>query len=445
MDASSHGMLLGMDPFWLATFLFIGTYLVVMTEKINRAVIALLGAGALIICGVLSQAQAIASVDFNTLGLLAGMMVIVHVTSKTGLFQSLAIWAARRTGGRPWPLLLALSILTALASALLDNVTTVLLVTPITLSLTKELKVPPYPYLFTAIFASNIGGTATLIGDPPNIMIGSATGLTFNDFILHLAPISAVVFIATLLPIYIIWGRKLHASDENRARILAMNAKAAIKDRGLLRHCLAVIALVIGAFVFAHQLHLEPATIAMTGAALLLFLENLAHPRDAHHHNVHKAFAEAEWVTLFFFVGLFILVAGIEHVGLIRLMADAMLHLTGGDMISTTLGILWGSALLSALIDNIPFVATMIPMIKSMAPALGGNEALMPLWWALSLGACLGGNGTLIGASANLVVAGLAEREGVPIRFLPFMKHAFGLMLMSIALCTAYIYLRYLA
>lgn len=434
----------GISHFWIAVALFVGAYLVVMTEHINRAIIALLGAGLLIILGVLTQEQAISAVDFNTLGLLAGMMVIVHVTTKTGVFEYLAIRAAQMVKGKPWSLLLAMSMITALCSAFLDNVTTVLLITPVLLSLTRTLEVEAYPYLFTAIFASNIGGTATLIGDPPNIMIGSATGLSFNTFILNLALPAFVVLVATMLPVYLMWGRKLKASAQNTAKILEMNARKSIKNRRLLNHCLLVIALVISGFVAGHSLHLEPATIAMTGAALLLLLENLNQPREHHHNNVHSAFAEAEWVTLFFFVGLFILVAGIEHVGLIRMMSERLLEVTGNDFSATALAILWGSAALSAFIDNIPFVATMIPLIKEMAPVFGGTEALEPLWWSLALGACLGGNGTLIGASANLVVAGIAEKNGYPIRFVPFLLRAFPLMLMSIAICHLYIMIRYL-
>jgi len=432
-----------LDPFWVAIALFFGTYLLVMLEWVNRAVVALLGAGILILCGVLTQQQGVDAVDFNTLGLLAGMMVIVHITSKTGVFEYLAIWSSKKVNAHPAGMLLMLSLITAFCSALLDNVTTVLLITPVILKVTEKLEIKPYPFLFSAIFASNIGGTATLIGDPPNIMIGSALGLTFNDFLANLAPIIVVIFAATMLPIYLIWRKDLVASSELRAQVMAMRENTAIKDVRLLKHCLLVCGIVVVAFILAHHLHLEPATIAMTGAALLLLLENLAHPRDSHHRNVHSAFAEAEWVTLFFFVGLFILVAGIEKVGLIRMMAEEVLSHTGGDLKVTAIYILWGSAVLSALVDNIPFVATMIPLIQSMMPSLGGEQAVMPLWWALALGACLGGNGTLIGASANLVVAGMAERAGEPIPFIKYLKIAFPLMLISIVISHVYIVMRY--
>jgi Na+/H+ antiporter NhaD/arsenite permease-like protein len=335
-----------------------------------------------------------------------------------------------------------LAMVTAVVSAFLDNVTTVLLVAPVTLLITEELKVSPYPYLFTQIFASNIGGTATLIGDPPNIMIGSAVGLTFNDFVVALAPAIVVILFVTLVPIYFIWGRKLHADAHHRERVMRFDEREALTDVPLLRYCLAVLAAVLLAFVFAHPLGLEPATIAMFGAAVLLLLDTLRHHRDTHGEKVHSAFTEVEWVTIFFFIGLFIVVHGLDSTGVLRDLANWLVGVTGGDLTVTALAILWVSAVASSVVDNIPFVATMIPLIKSMAPAFGGPEGLMPLWWSLSLGACLGGNGTLVGACANLVVAGIAERAGQPIRFVPFMLAAFPLMLLSIAISTVYLYLR---
>jgi Na+/H+ antiporter NhaD/arsenite permease-like protein len=329
-------------------------------------------------------------------------------------------------------------------SALLDNVTTVLLVVPVTLLITEELQVKAYPYLVSEILFSNIGGTATLIGDPPNIMIGSAVGLTFNDFVVNLAPVILVIMAATLIPIYLVWGKDLVTSEEARERVMQFDEREAIKDPRLLKQSLFVLALVIGGFVLAHTLHIAPATIAMSGAALLLLLDNFGRDADHQSKNVHHAFTEVEWITLMFFVGLFIIVYGLESSGVIKAMAEKLLAVTGGDPKITAVAILWGSALLSAFVDNIPFVATMIPLIKSMAPAMGGDQALMPLWWALSMGACLGGNGTLIGASANLVVAGLAERAGHGIRFVAYMKSSFLLMLLSILISHAYLYLRYL-
>jgi len=438
------GLVLGLDPQWVAGGLFVATYVVVMTERINRAIVALLAAGLMIFAGILSQEAAIAGVDFNTLGLLAGMMVIVAVTKRSGLFQFLAIWSAKRVKADPWGILVMLAVVTAVVSAFLDNVTTVLLVAPVTLLITEELKVSAYPYLFSQIFASNIGGTATLIGDPPNIMIGSAVGLTFNDFVVNLAPVIVVILAATLVPIYFIWGRKLHAEPQSRERVMRFDEQQAITDPRLLKQSLAVLAVVLLAFVFAHPLRLEPATIAMFGAAVLLLLDNWPRSADEQARQVHHAFTEVEWITIFFFIGLFIVVHGLDSTGLLRRLADWLVGVTGGDLTVTALAVLWVSAIASSVVDNIPFVATMIPLIKSMAPTFGGPEGLMPLWWSLSLGACLGGNGTLVGASANLVVAGVAERAGQPIRFVPFLLAAFPLMLISIAISTVYVYLRYL-
>ncbi len=443
-EAGATSVLFGLNPMWVAAILFAITYVVVMTEKVNRAIVSLLAAGLMIVLGVLNQEAAIRGIDFNTIGLLIGMMVIVAITRQSGVFQFMAIWAAKKVDARPWGILVMIALVTAVTSALLDNVTTVLLVAPVTLLITEELKVSPYPYLFAMIFSSNIGGTSTLIGDPPNIMIGSATGLTFNDFAYNLLPVIVVIMAATLIPIYFIWGQHLKATPEDRQRVMQFNEREAITDPRLLKQCLSVIVLVIGGFVFAKALHLEAATVAMTGAALLLLLANLG--RDAEHQSKHvlDAFNEVEWITIFFFVGLFIVVHGVDSTGLLKLLADKMLALTGGNLTATSMIILWSSAILSAIIDNIPFVATMIPLIKAMAPTFGGPEGLMPLWWALSLGACLGGNGTLIGASANLVVAGFAERAGQPIRFMQYTLMAFPIMLLSIAISTVYLFWRYL-
>lgn len=434
----------GLNALWIAVALFTATYVLIMTEKVNRAILALLGAGLLILLGVVTQDEAMRSVDFNTLGLLLGMMLIVNITRRSGLFQFVAIWSAKKVDASPWGILLMMSIVTAVFSAFLDNVTTVLLTVPVTLLITDELKVKPYPYLFAQIFASNIGGTATLIGDPPNIMIGSATGLTFNDFAVALTPVILVVLAATLVPLWFIWGKHLHADAEHRRRVMSFNEREAITDRRLLQQSLTVIALVIAGFMLQRQIRIEPATIAIFGAAALLLLDNFGRDPEKQSHNVHAALSEAEWITLMFFLGLFVLVHGLEKTGVIHWMAEHLLQATGGDFRVTGLAILWASAVLSAFIDNIPFVATMIPLLKATAPTFGGDAALVPLWWALSLGACLGGNGTLIGASANLVVAGLAERAGAGFRFIEFLKVAFPLMLLSIVISHAYLYVRYL-
>ncbi len=442
-DAISH-VVFGWDPLWVSTILFVVTYIVIVTERVNRAIVAGLGAALMVTLGVLNQQQAVAGIDFNTLGLLTGMMVLVAITRRCGVFQFVAIWAAKKVQARPWGILLMLAVVTAVFSAFLDNVTTVLLIAPITLLITEELGVSPYPFLFTEIFASNIGGAATLIGDPPNIMIGSAVGFTFNDFLVNMAPIVPLILLVTLVVIYFIWGRRMTATDEARARILQFREQDAITDRRLMKQSLGVLAVVIVAFMFAHPLHLEPATIAMFGAGALLLITNIGRDAEEQSEDVHHSFGEVEWVTIFFFVGLFIVVAGIEHAGLLNILANQVISVTGGDMAITALMILWVSAVASAVVDNIPFVATMIPLIESMAPTFGGSENLDPLWWSLALGACLGGNGSLVGASANLIVAGFAERAGHRIKFLPFMFLAFPLMLVSIVIATVYVYFRYL-
>jgi Na+/H+ antiporter NhaD/arsenite permease-like protein len=439
----SEHVLFGLDPLWTSTVLLIATYAAIMSEKLNRAIVALLGAGLMISLGLLTQAQAVAGIDFNTLALLTGMMLIVAITRRSGVFQYVAIVSAQATRASPAGVLALLAIVTAVFSAFLDNVTTVLLVAPVTLVICRELKVPPYPYLFSEIFASNIGGTATLIGDPPNIIIGSAAHLSFMDFVYALTPVVIVVLILHVLAIHLILGRKLHATADARARVMALDHKAAITDPRLMKQSVSVIALVILAFATARFIHLEAGTIALFGAAILLLLDNLGRSTEQQHERLIESFNEVEWITIFFFVGLFIVVAGVDHAGLLRLLAEKLVSATGGDLKALTLAILWASALLSAFIDNIPFVATMIPVIKSMAPSLGGDQAILPLWWALSLGACFGGNGTLIGASANLTVAGIGERAGVPFRFVEFLKIALPLMLMSIVVSHFYLLWRF--
>jgi len=433
----------GLDAMWVSAGLLAITYAVIISEKVNRSIVALVGAGLMVLAGVLDQAEAIRGIDWNTIGLLTGMMILVSIARRSGMFECVAIWSAKVAKAHPARILLLLQITTAVLSAFLDNVTTVLLVVPVTLAIAKELKVPPYPFLFAEVFASNIGGTATLIGDPPNILIGSQVGLDFNAFVLHLTPIIAVVMLAQAGMIHALWGRTLKTAPEREARVLAMSATDAIKDRLLLRQALLVLAAVILAFVFARPLHLEAATIAMLGAATLMLLDNWAHHSERASHNIHQTFSDVEWITIFFFIGLFIVVHGVEVGGLLKYVADQLVMATGGKLANAGFAILWVSAFVSAIVDNIPFVATMIPVIKSTAPAYGGPGPIEPLWWCLSLGACLGGNGTLIGASANLTVAGIAERNGVPFRFLTYTLYALPMMTVSVAICHVYVWWRY--
>lgn len=442
-DVVQPDMILNLPPALFAGTLFILTYVLIVTERLNRAIISMFAAALMIISGVLTQQAAVQGVDFNTIGLLTGMMIIVGITSDSGVFQYLAIRSAKVVKGDPWGILVMLMLVTAFLSALLDNVTTVLLIVPITLLITDTLKINAYPYLFGEIFASNIGGTATLIGDPPNIMIGSATGLSYNDFLFNLAPISIFILLLTLVPIYLIWGRHLKADPVLISKVMMYREKDAIKDPVLLIKSMFVLTLVMFGFIVGHDYGYQPATVAMFGAALLLTLHCLPFNAEKQSQMVTKALNEVEWLTIFFFIGLFILVYGVETTGLLELLAHQVLDLTGGDKAITAMAIIFVSAVASAIVDNIPFVATMIPLIKNMAASFGGSEQLTPIWWSLALGSCLGGNGSLVGASANLIVAGFAERAGQPIRFLPFMLLAFPMMLVSVLISTLYVYLRY--
>jgi Na+/H+ antiporter NhaD/arsenite permease-like protein len=418
---------------WFAAILFLVVYGIIISEKIHRTIIALCGAAVLILLGILNQGEALKYVDFNTIGLLLGMMVIVNITRQSGVFEFMAIKATQRTGGDPVKVMIALAIVTAAASALLDNVTTVLLIVPITLSICYQLDITPVPLLVTEIFASNIGGTATLIGDPPNIMIGSAANLGFMDFVVNLTPIIIVIFIVTILIFKLIYGKKMQTTEEKKTLIIALNPAESIKDRVLLKKSLCVLIMVILGFILHQTLGLESATIAMSGAALLMLITK-ADPEES--------LGSVEWATLFFFIGLFMLVGGLEKVGIIESLAKSAVAMTHGSLTATTMLILWFSAIASAFVDNIPFVATFIPLIKDIGQIGGMN--ISPLWWALSLGACLGGNGTLIGASANVVVSGIAAREGHPIGFVKYMLVAFPIMLVSVAISMVYLLLFYL-
>ena len=423
---------------YIAIAIFVVAYMLIISEKVQRTVVGLTGAMLMIFAGILTQEQAIHHIDFNTIGLLAGMMIIVNITSETGLFNYLAIWSAKKVEANPIKLLLVLSALTAVCSAFLDNVTTVLLTVPVTFSITSQLKVPVQPFLVAQILSSNIGGTATLIGDPPNIMIGSAVPeLDFMSFITNLGGICIVIFIITMAILIAIYRKKLTTTPELQAKIMQMNEKKELRDTTLLKKCLIVLALTILTFMFHSQLGLESASVALGGASLLMLISI-----STYEESVAKILSRLEWLAIFFFVGLFVLVGGLMETGVIKAMAVEAFNITNGDVTTTTMLILWLSAIASAFIDNIPFVATLIPMIKEMGAM--GMTNLEPLWWALSLGACLGGNGTLIGASANVVVAGMASQHGHKISFISYMKIAFPLMILSIIISSAYIYFRYL-
>lgn len=421
-----------------ALSIFIVVYIFIVSEKIHRTVIALTGAMLMILCGILTQEMAIHHIDFNTIGLLVGMMIVVSITGTTGLFNYLAIWAAKKVEAKPLKLLVALSLLTGVCSAFLDNVTTVLLTVPLTFSITKKLNIPVKPFLIAQILSSNIGGTSTLIGDPPNIMIGSAVPeMDFMAFISNLGIVCIVIFAVTMTILLLLYRKQLVTVPQLQAKVMAMNEYDEIKDSALLKKCLFVLFLIIVTFVLHSQLHLESATVALSGAAILMLISISRDERK-----ISKVLSNVEWLAIFFFAGLFILVGGLVETGVIKMMAERLLELTSGDLTKTTMLILWLSAIASAFIDNIPFVATLIPMIKDMGTM--GMSNLEPLWWALSLGACLGGNGTIIGASANVVVASMAAMYGEKLSFGGYFVVAFPIMIISIVISTIYLLLFYL-
>ena len=421
----------------VAIVIFVVAYALIISEKVHRTIVGLFGAMLMILFGIIDQEVAVHHIDFNTLGLLMGMMIIVNITSETGLFNFLAIWAAQKVKAQPIALLVVLSTITMVCSALLDNVTTVLLTVPITFSITSQLKVAVMPYLISQILASNIGGTATLIGDPPNIMIGSAVGLDFMAFVENLTLISIIIFILVQFILIGLYHKGLHTQPELQDKIMRLPAGAQITDHALLRKCLVVIFLTITFFVLHGSLGLESATVALSGAGLLLLLTAT---RDEG--AIVKVLSKIEWPAIFFFGGLFILVGALVETGVIRMLAAEAIKATGGNVEATAILILWMSAFASAFIDNIPFVATLIPLIQDMGQM--GLSNLDPMWWSLALGACLGGNGTLIGASANVVVASMSAQRGRPISFLGFMKVAFPVMVFTIIVSNIYVYIRYL-
>ena len=421
----------------VAVVIFVVAYALIISDKVHRTIVGIFGAMLMILCGIISQETAISHIDFNTLGLLMGMMIIVNITSETGLFNFLAIWAAKKVKARPIALLVALSALTMVCSALLDNVTTVLLTVPITFSITAQLKVDVKPYLISQILASNIGGTATLIGDPPNIMIGSAVGLNFMDFIANLTGIAIIIFLVVEALLIVIYGKELKTQPELQQKVMRLDEKSQIADKALLKKCLAVIAITISLFVLHGALGLETATAALTGAGLLLLITYTRNEAM-----IAKVLSKVEWLAIFFFAGLFVLVGALVETGVIKMLAAEAIKLTNGNVNATAMLILWMSAVASAFIDNIPFVATLIPLIQDMGQM--GLSNLDPMWWSLALGACLGGNGTLIGASANVVVASMAAQRGRQISFIGFMKIAFPIMILTIAISSVYVWLRYL-
>lgn len=417
---------------WIAGAVFLITYAVIATEGLDRTVAALAGGVLMLLLGIVSQEEAFAAIDLDVILLLASMMVIAGVLRETGFFQWVAIRSVHLAGGDPVRLLVVLALVTAVLSAFLDNVTTVVLIAPVTLFIAATLGVSPLPFLISQILASNIGGAATLVGDPPNILIGSATGLDFVDFLINMAPVAIVILIVALFWLAWVFRPSVRSSVDVAEAVASLDAEQVITDPALLRRSLVVLGLTIVGFLLGGVIGIEPATIALAGATLLLLVAR----RD-----VHEALAEVEWPTIAFFVGLFIVVEGIVAVGIVQQIADLLLQVTGGDPTLTTIGLLWFSGFASAIIDNIPYTATMIPVVQDLGNA---GVPLEPLWWSLALGACLGGNATIVGASANVVASGMAGRAGHPISFRMFVRYGIPITVMSLAISSVYLWARYL-
>lgn len=416
----------------ISIVIFLLVMVAIVSEKVHRAAASLAGAVVLLVTHVLTVDSAIEHVDVNTIGVLVGMMLFVAVVKNSGLFEYIAIKSAKLTHGKPWAIMAVFAIITAVLSAFLDNVTTVLLVGPMTLAITSILKVNPVPFLLTQILASNMGGTATLIGDPPNIMIGSEAGLGFADFILNTAPVIVIIMAVSLLCFYLMFGRKLKVSDDAMQAVMQLDENRAIKDKSLLIKSVVMIALVVIGFMFHSSLGMESCIIALLAAVIMMIVGK---------QDVEDVIMGVEWSTILFFIGLFVVVGGMEETGVIDQLATLLIGMTGGNMVLTILIILWVSAIVSSFLDNIPFVATLIPMILAIQAESGMD--VTPLWWALSLGACLGGNGTLIGASANVVLSGISNKNGYPITFMSYLKVGFPMMILSVAISMVYLLLRF--
>jgi len=416
----------------LAVAIFAGALALIASERMDRTKVALLGAVLLLLTQTIDQEHAVEAIDWNTLGLLVGMMLMVKITEPTGVYTWLAIRAGQLSRGRPLAVVLALATTTAVLSAFLDNLTTVLLMVPITFLLADALDVDPIPLVIIEILVSNIGGTATLIGDPPNILIAGATGLSFGSFIVNLAPIAALTFIVVTGGLYAVYRRQLQVAPDARRHVMGLDASRSIEDAAELKRTVPILVGTILVF-FAHQaLHLEPATVALSGATVMLLVSRQP---------LERSLAGIEWPTLFFFIGLFVMVGALEETGAIAEVADGVASVTDGDRTAELLGILWVSAIGSGIVDNIPFTAAMIPVVEQLQSGNGGDDAY---WWSLALGACFGGNATLVAAAANVAAAGMASRAGRPIGFLAFLRIGVPVTIVSLILATAYIAVRYL-
>jgi Na+/H+ antiporter NhaD/arsenite permease-like protein len=419
----------------LALSIFVAVFVFVSTETVNKSIAALLGAALFLILRIIDQETAFEHIDWNVIFLLISMMILVGITKRTGLFEYIAIKAAKMAQGDPIRIMLSFAIITALLSAFLDNVTTIMILTPICILIARELQLNPTPFIISTAMASNIGGTATLIGDPPNIMIGSAADLSFMDFARNLAPIVLIDLVVFLVIIYLIWRKQLWVSNQLKARIMDFDEKRSIQNKVMLAKSLIVLGLVITGFLLHGYLKLEAATVGLSGASILMIITNRK--------TVEEFFHEVEWETIFFFIGLFIIVGGLVHLGIIEKLARGLMYLTQGNIPLTAVVIVWISGIFSSFLDNIPFVATMVPLIREIGGNVGPDK-ILPLWWALSLGACLGGNGTLIGASANVVSAGIAGRSGYRISFLEFTKYGAGITIVTMLISTVLLWIFFL-
>jgi Na+/H+ antiporter NhaD/arsenite permease-like protein len=416
----------------LALLIFATTFGLIATERVHKTIAALGGGVAMVLVGVVSQERAFEEIDFNVIFLLAGMMILAAILRKTGIFGWIAIRAARIARGEPYRLLVVLSVITAVASALLDNVTTVVLIGPVTFFLARRLGMSPLPFVISEILASNIGGMATLIGDPPNILIASAAGIDFTTFALNMAPLAIIILAGFLVAARWMFRGQLVADPALRDSLLAHDERAMISDPALLLRSLIVVGLTLLGFLFHGVLHLEPATIALAGAIVLMVVA---------HEEPHEVLREIEWPTLFFFIGLFMLVSGVIEIGAIDAVSRELASLTGGSLGIASMFVLWLSAAVSGIVDNIPYTATMLPVIHDLSAPHGTRT----LWWSLAAGADLGGNATIIGASANVILASMADREGHPISFMTFARYAVPVTFVSIVVSSAYLWLRYLA
>jgi Na+/H+ antiporter NhaD/arsenite permease-like protein len=416
----------------VAMIIFCLAYILIIFEKFPISVLAMLGAVMMVMFGVLGAEEAFRAIDLNVIFLLVGMMIMVSILAETGLFEWIAIKATQLVKGEPIPLLVLLMLVTAILSAFLDNVTTILLIVPVTIVMLENLKLDTKPFIIGEILASNIGGTATLIGDPPNILIGSEAGFSFNDFIINLGPVIIINLIVTIFLLYFFYCRKMKVSRELKAHIMELNPDRALKDKKLMYYSLIVLLLVIAGFVSHEFTHIEPSIIALGGAMALILLSKK---------EPEEIFEKVEWPTLFFFMGLFIMVEGLVEVGIIRALAEATLSLTKGDFQKTALFIGILSSSVSPIIDNIPYTTTMLPLIKNLKEVFPNVDAL---WWSLSLGACLGGNATLIGASANVVAANISKKNGKVISFIEYLKYGLPLTFVTIVIAMIYLNFRYL-